>query len=185
MDDRITFDEDGKMIRTPLAPEELARLESLIKDAVGFSASRGDSLNVINASFQTSQVVPPAPRIEFWEEEWVIDMAKQAAGILLILIFIVLVLRPVIRELTYKEPEPEAEDKGLTDEEMEEAERAAALAEAESMGGLTASEWAELGVSYEEYENMLRTLKEMAADDPRIVAQVVRTWVALDDDSGG
>jgi len=187
VDDRITFDEEGEVIRTALAPEEIARLESVIRDAVGFSTSRGDSLNVINAPFQTTQAVPPAPKLEFWEEEWVIDMAKQAAGILLILIFIVVVLRPVIRELTFKAPEPEEieEEPSLTLEEISEAEREAVRAEAESMGGLSSKEWDELGLSYEEYENMLRTLKEMAADDPRIVAQVVRTWVALDDEPGG
>jgi len=186
VDDRVTFDEEGEMVRTALAPEEIARLESLIKDAVGFSASRGDSLNVINATFQTTQAIPPPPKLKIWEEEWVIDIAKQAAGILLILFFIVIVLRPVIRELTFKEPEPEVDEQDLlSDEEISEAELAAQAAEAEAMGGLTSSEWEELGMSYEEYENMLRTLKEMAADDPRIVAQVVRTWVALDEESGG
>ncbi len=183
VDDRVSFDEEGEIVRTSLAPEEIARLESLIKDAVGFSASRGDSLNVINATFQTTQAIPPPPKLQIWEEEWVIDMAKQAVGILLILFFIVIVLRPVIRELTYKEPEPEIDEQALlTDEEISEAEQAAQAAEAEAMGGLTSSEWEELGMSYEEYENMLRTLKEMAADDPRIVAQVVRTWVAIDEE---
>jgi len=185
VDDKIHFDEDANLIRTPLAPEEINRLSTLIKDAVGFNASRGDSINVINASFQTSQAVPPPPKLPIWEQPWVKDIAKQGASIIFILIVIILVLRPVIRELTYKEVVEEVVEEEMSEEEIAEAaaaEAEAKRAEMEAMGGLSSDEWAELGITHEDYENMLRTLKEMAADDPRIVAQVIKTWVALDED---
>ena len=176
VDDKSTFDDEGNIIRTALSPEEIERMSQLIKDAVGFNAARGDSINVINASFKTSEVIPEKPAGPLWEQGWFIDIAKQVVGILLILIFIVLVLRPVIRELTYKEPEEEI----IEEEEVEEEEPF--KEDLEAQGGLSLSQWEELGISPEEYEDMLAELKSIASSDPRIVAQVIKTWVALDEE---
>ena len=171
IDDKLHFDEDDNVVRTPRAPEEIERITMLIKDTVGFSVARGDSINVINAPFKISQPVPEKKVGPLWEQPWVVDLAKQVVGVLLILFFIVIVLRPIIRELTFKEKVEEE-----VEEEIEEIEE-----DTSGEGGLTQAQWEALGVTFEEYEDMLRTLKELAADDPRIVAQVVKTWIAIDD----
>ena len=171
IDDKLSFDDEQELVRTPHAPEEIERITMLIKDSVGFSVARGDSINVINAPFKISQAVPEKPPAPLWEQAWVIDLAKQIAGVLLILIFIVIALRPIIKELSFKEEEV------IEEEEIEEEE----VEEETSAGGLTESQWQELGLTFEEYEDMLKTLKELAADDPRIVAQVIKTWIALDE----
>jgi len=174
IDDKLRFDEDANLIRTPHAPEELERITSLIKEAVGFKETRGDSINVTNAPFKISQAVPEKPLGPIWERQWFIDIIKQVIGVLLILFFIVIALRPIIRELTFKE-EPEEEE---IEEEVEEIVEE----NVEETGGLSQQQWEELGITHEEYEDMLKTLRELAADDPRIVAQVIKTWVALDDE---
>ncbi|MDH3326841.1 MAG: flagellar basal-body MS-ring/collar protein FliF [Gammaproteobacteria bacterium] len=174
LDDRIFYEPDGTLVRTPLAPEEIDRIEALVKDAVGFDVSRGDRINIINTAFHDSQVAPPPPVGSIWEQPWFIDIAKQVVGVLLILLFIVLALRPVIRELTHKEE--------IVEEEIVEEEAAEIEAKNEESGGLSETQWEELGISYEEYENMLATLQELAGNDPRIVAQVIKTWVMLDEE---
>ncbi|MDH5259168.1 MAG: flagellar basal body M-ring protein FliF, partial [Gammaproteobacteria bacterium] len=176
LDDRIFYEEDGTLVRTPLAPEEVDRIEALVKDAVGFDATRGDRINVINTAFHSSQVAPPPPSGPIWEQPWFIDIAKQAVGVLLILLIIVIALRPVIKELTHKEEIIEEEEGGVEEEAAEIAESK------DSTGGLSEQQWEELGISYQEYENMLATLQELAGNDPRIVAQVIKTWVMLDDE---
>jgi len=174
IDDKIGYEKDGTLIRTPYSPEVILQIENLIKDSVGFDVTRGDSINVVNTAFHSREVLPPKPPVPIWEQDWFIDIAKQIVGVLLILFFIVIVLRPVIRELTFKE-EPE--------EIIEEIEEEPEIEEStEETGGLTLQQWEELGLSYDEYEGMLETLKELAADDPRIVAQVIRTWVMVDED---
>ena len=50
---------DGKVKETPLAKEQLEHITQLVKDAVGYDESRGDSVNVVNASF--TQETTPAP----------------------------------------------------------------------------------------------------------------------------
>ena len=84
-------------------------------------------------------------------------------------------MRPIIKELTHKEEVVEEED--VIEEEEE-----ASLPEVDKSGGLSDQQWEELGISYAEYENMLSTLQELAGNDPRIVAQVIKTWVTLDDE---
>lgn len=174
LDDKLFYEDDGTLIRTPLAPEEIVRIEGLVKDAVGFNATRGDRINVINTAFHSSQIIPPEPVGEVWEQPWFIDIAKQVVGVLLILLFVTLAMRPVIKELTYKEPEVEEEE--VIEEEPE------PIVETKEEGGLSEQQWEELGISYEEYENMLSMLQELASNDPRIVAQVIKTWVTLDGD---
>ncbi len=44
---------DGKPAKgRPLTDAELAHITTLVKDAVGFDQARGDSVNVVNASFR-------------------------------------------------------------------------------------------------------------------------------------
>src|SRR5690606_21966223 len=57
VDDRITVTEDGRQVRTPWTDQELQRLSILVRDAVGFSAARGDSVNVLNELFVEQPVL--------------------------------------------------------------------------------------------------------------------------------
>jgi len=38
-----------------------------VREAVGYSAQRGDTVNVINASFQIAQAVEPLPEPPMWK----------------------------------------------------------------------------------------------------------------------
>lgn len=181
VDDKTIINSDSTVTRQAYTPEEVERITGLVKEAVGFSISRGDSLNVINASFQGAQPLPDAPSGPIWEQPWAIDLMKQGMGVLVVLLIILLVIRPVIRALTHVEPEPEAGVEGEAGAEGAEGEELTGLA-ASRPGGLSLEDWDALGVSHEEYKQMLELLRKMVKEDPRIVAQVVKTWLALDED---
>src|SRR5690606_36190944 len=51
VDDRIVKNAEGVESRQPWTDNELERLSILVRDAVGFSAVRGDSVNVLNSAF--------------------------------------------------------------------------------------------------------------------------------------
>ena len=54
VDDMPVIGKDGKPAKgRPLTDAELAHITTLVKDAVGFDQARGDSVNVVNASFRT------------------------------------------------------------------------------------------------------------------------------------
>ncbi len=60
---RRQTDADGKVTLTPLSPQEMEQITSLVREAMGFSKDRGDSLNVVNAAFSEppKEVIPEVP----------------------------------------------------------------------------------------------------------------------------
>ncbi len=89
--------------RRPLPDAEITRLTSLVQGAVGFSAERGDLVNIISTSFEPPHVEAPVP---FWQQSRYIDLAKYVSVALAIALLGLLVVRPVVKRLTYV-PQPE------------------------------------------------------------------------------
>ncbi len=101
IDNLRTTDKDGKVTETPLPQDQIDRLTSLVRDAVGFDQARGDSVNVVNSSF-LGTAAPEEGELEsvpIWEKAWVQTLAKVLAGVIVLLIIIFSVLKPLTRGL--------------------------------------------------------------------------------------
>lgn len=179
VDDRIIKNADGTEVRQPWTENELERLSILVRDAVGFSAVRGDSVNVLNSTFWmgdgSEDAIPDVP----WWKELIIPNLKYIAGTIIILALIFGLLLPVARTL--------ARTGAPADDE--EARELAAL-EAASLGfdGLSDETVTLTGMSSlmlpgpeEGYEQQLNAIKGLIADDPGRVAQVVKGWINKDE----
>lgn len=89
-------EKDGKMERAfvPRPAAELAQLEELVRNAVGYDQARGDSVVVTSVPFY----LPETPPVTWYTR--VFDIAKQygrpAFNILLIMLFFLFVVRPVL-----------------------------------------------------------------------------------------
>ena len=172
---------DGTVTLAPWTTQELARFTRLVQDAVGFDASRGDSVTVINVPFapNSAEVISePA----FYKEPWFWDIMKQAMGVLFILVLVFGVLRPVLNNIT-------GGGKGKAGD--------AELGAAGALGGVGAlgmdSELANDRVSLggpqsillpsptEGYDAQLNAIKSLVAEDPGRVAQVVKEWINADE----
>lgn len=99
---RKTVDADGNVTWTPLAPAELENVNALVREAIGFSKERGDSLNVVNAPF--SREAPPKEiELPLWKQPETVEIAKEAgryAGLLLLALTVIFaVVRPALRSL--------------------------------------------------------------------------------------
>lgn len=165
--------ETGAAERTPWNENEIERITTLVRNAVGYSAARGDSVSVINTPF-VEGVVEEIPELPFWEQPWVWDLAKQVLAGLFVLILIFGVLRPILRNLATRS------DKDLEDAELD------ALAPLD--GGLSddqvtlsASDDPLLAPPSDLYERQLNAIRALIAENPGRVAQVVRHWVANDE----
>ena len=186
--------EDGKIEQVALTEQELQHITALVKEAVGFDASRNDSVNVINTSFQDIQKMEPVEELPLWQQTWVWDLAKPALGGLFVLILVFGVLRPALNNLSeagrivHASTEGEvllagdgaAAVAGLPTPEDGELPEGVPLAEDEvviSEGGRQAGE--ETGRSAPVLD--LETARNMVQQDPRRVAQVVKNWVADDE----
>ncbi len=99
LDHRQQTNEAGDIERLPLPDEEIERLTLLVKEAVGFNEERGDSVNLMNASFLEPELMEPLAEVPVWQEPWVLDIAKQVAGGIGILVLVFGILRPVMKSL--------------------------------------------------------------------------------------
>lgn len=108
VDDIVGYDEEGNPIKKPLSKDELDDLNLLVKKAVGFDEKRGDSVHIVNASFQTPGLSDLDTEDSFLQQPWFWAISKQLGGVLLILVLIFSVLRPVMRHLAEKDEEPES-----------------------------------------------------------------------------
>jgi flagellar M-ring protein FliF len=172
IDNIRTLGKDGKAKETPISKEQLDHINQLVKDAVGYDEARGDSVNVVNASF-TQEVAVPAnegelesPRI--WESPLFLDIAKIVGGLVAVLVLVLSVLRPLVKTLI-----------GPTAHQMSVAVLPRALPTGEPVAPQALPGAAQSAtVNHEQQVMQARTLVNQ---DPKRVAQVVRGWVAKDD----
>jgi flagellar M-ring protein FliF len=161
VDNKQVVDEDGELTRVALKPDELERLNLLVKEAVGFSAERNDSVQVTNIPFTIPPPPEELPEPTLLEQPWVMDMGKQALGGVLVLFILFGVLRPWLTTLATRPlPAPSAYPLHQS-----------SGAPAGSLPGPGGPQG---------YESQLSTAKQVAAQDPRRVAQVVKNWVTSD-----
>jgi len=165
--------ETGVAERQPWSENELERLTSLVRNAVGYSAARGDSVSVINSPF-VEGAVEEIPELPLWEQPWVWELAKQILAGLFVLILIFGVLRPILRNLATRS------DKDISDAELDSL---APLDDglSDDQVTLSASDDPLLAPPSDLYERQLNAIRALIAENPGRVAQVVRHWVASDE----
>lgn len=162
--------EDGKVTETPLTPEQLENMTRLVKDAVGFSEARGDSVNVVNASFrgETKPEELVADKIPLWEQPLMRDIAKLLVGLIALLVIVFSVLRPLLRGLLGP-PRPVQQIQAMP---MHAAALPAAMA-ATAVGDNASAQL--------DYDGQIAAARSLVTQDPGRVAQVVKTWVGDDE----
>jgi len=154
---RSVRDAEGTVTSKPLSDQEKTQITDLIKNVVGFNKERGDTLNLVNVPFTQPPPVEIA-EIPLWKDPEVLSSAKEIGRNLLIAgiaLYLVLgVLRPMLR--TFAEPLPTQGVLGSPESlAVESPEKAAAT-----------------------YEANLQAAKQIARQDPKLVANVVKGWVA-------
>jgi len=158
---RKQVDAAGKVTYAPLAEDETKRITDLVKEVMSFNKDRGDTVSVVNAAF----LAPPAGPVEelkIWEKPEVIALAKDVGRQILIagvVLYIVLgVFRPLLRSFVAKPPEPEVLPPPEPAPDAPEPSRQVST-----------------------YDMHLETAKKLAKDDPKVVANVVKSWVSNDE----
>lgn len=160
IDNLHSTDDEGNATETPLSAEQLENITRLVKDAVGFDERRGDSVNVVNDSFR-GEIKPEEIQTEelpFWQNPLMRDIAKLVAGLVLLLVLVLSVLRPLVRGLlaaprpAYTPPLPNPD----------------AAANPAPVAAL-------------DYEGQVAQARSLVSQDPARVAQVVKSWVGNDE----
>lgn len=165
----------------PLTPEQLAQVEELVKQAIGFNAERGDAVTVMNSPFVREVDDFVAEEIPLWQQPWVLDIGRMVLGAGIVLLLIFAVVRPALRSITQPAPRAIAAD----DDEHEAHEhdprllaggRSPALLPDESDGAAMADGRPDPN----SLDEKLKVARAAVSQDPKVVAQVIKNWVATD-----
>ena len=183
LDDKVAINaETGEVTRTPWAAADIERFKRLVQDAVGFDASRGDSVSVINAAFTDQQ--EEIFEIPFYSQPWFWDIIKQVLGILFILVLVFGVLRPVLNTIISGGKSGEAGAAGGRGGDVELGD----MGGIGGVGGLSEDRVSLGGPASillpspsEGYDAQLNAIKSLVAEDPGRVAQVVKEWINADE----
>ena len=153
---------DGKPVKakyTPRSPDELQKIEALVKGAVGFNIERGDQISIQNIPFQEAgETSGVTERSQWWMNPLVHTLVKNlliAVGFILLMLFVV---KPMLNTLRAARPPkldilesiaPDAQEK------------------------LSAAEKAQLAMHMAEQQSLM----EKAKENPYQVAQILQNWI--------
>jgi flagellar M-ring protein FliF len=146
---------------------------------VGYSAARGDSVNVINTPF-APELVEAVVAPKFWEQSWFWNIVKPVLAGLFIIILILILVRPALKNLAKS---------GSSARQLALAGDEDGLAQLDRLGEGAAEDRVTLGAAdefllpgaSEGYDRQVNALKGLVAEDPARVAQVIRQWVNVDE----
>ena len=153
---RKETDAEGKVEQRPLSAEEIAQINDLVKEAMGYSKDRGDTLNVANSPFNEieAEIIPETP---IWMNpvawDWGKEIGKHLMIAGLVLYLLMGVLRPYLKNI----------EKART--EAKQAEITASQAEGDVP-------------NFVSYEAKLEAAKKISADEPQVAASVIKEWVS-------
>lgn len=174
VDYREATNEQGETVMEPLSDTELAQIQRLVRQAIGFSATRNDAVEVVNSPFteptDTFEILP------WWQTPQALGLAMTLGRYLLValaaLLLWFMVLRPLIKRqapvqiagpalrTTNGMPVPDGTDDGAEDADNDVVETPRPRRRRSTA-----------------YEQNLKDAREMAQEDPRLVAMIVRSWI--------
>lgn len=159
----------GNEVNKPLADAEMKQINDLVREAMGFSQERGDSISVANAPFagtEKTDISLPA-----WKDPETISYAKELVKYLLIAAIIAFLYFKVIQpSLKTMFPAPP------TDEELATAAGVAGAAGHVAVIGDDGEE-GEDHVKIDHYAAKVQKARDIAQADSKAVANIIRDWM--------
>ena len=156
---RKTVAQDGKASFKPMAGKEMAQINELVKEAMGYNKDRGDSLNVQNSPFATADA-EPVEETPIWKNPtligWVLEGLKYLifAGLAVYLFFGV--VKPFLRKL------------------MDSASRIPEIPAEAAFAAPGAAN----------YDQKVQAARDLARQEPKVVATVIKDWVGGNQPAG-
>lgn len=169
---RKDVDKAGKPITKPLAESEMKQINELVREAMGFTKERGDSISVANAPFTAAD--KSEIEIPIWKDPENISYAKELVKYLLIAAIVAFLyfkaIQPSMKVMF--PPPPEEEKLGAQGAEGSEAGEG-------GVAGTGAHGEDEAEVQIDPYAVKIQKARDIADKDPMAVANIIKDWMGV------
>lgn len=158
---------DGKAAARALTPPEIEQIRNLVKEAMGYSLERGDSLNVVNSAFAREGQEEETRDVPIWRDPANIDLAKTIGQYLLYAALALFAWFAVLRPLLRKHLAPPAP----------------AVAPAPAQAAASDTDDGDLSRQSARQRELERQKADLdyahqtADSDPRLVATLIKHWM--------
>ena len=163
-DSPVSADSD----QAAVSDAEIERYTSLVKEAVGFSEARGDSVVVLSEAFRVVEELAEAEPPPFWQVPFIRDAIKQFLGAAVALAIAFGIVRPMLRGVV-------GGGQAVSGEYLARGgEYNGGFGSPQLAGGAAA-------IPPPNYDEKVAAAKNITGHDPARVAQVVKKWVSVDE----
>lgn len=181
LDYRQTPNADGEIEPTPFSDAELANIRRMLMAGLGYNVNRGDNVEVLAFPFIRAPLFDEA-RPPWWEEPSFWRLMRLLAGVLVITVLLLTVVRPMLRKLIYPDESPDdgidellARDADLGDETID------MLTEQFDSDSIGFSPDGTLQLpDLHRDEDLLKAVRALVANEPELSSQVVKAWLNED-----
>ena len=164
VDGRYPKGKDGKGVYQQRSAEEIANLEDMVKNAVGYDLTRGDQISIANMQFDNEYLRNEQDQLQqddLWEK---VFTALKYALVFAIAVILVLMMRSMAKMLVeaMNPPVPKV-DLGYEEEELE----------------------VEVPAEIRRSNELLERVEMMTREEPVNVANIIRQWLMEPSAGGG
>lgn len=178
VDQKQVTDAEGKVTSEPLTQEELDRIGSLVRQAVGFDEARGDSIDVISAPFKAESIEPVETPIH--QQPWFWEAIKAVGAFVLGALLLFKVVLPLVRAFSGAPVKPAEREEVTATSEVPQLPPGEAPRQ---LSGPEAAAYAENRalLANNSYEDSLTMARQVVSQEPAVAANVVKNWLSTDE----
>lgn len=181
-------DEKGNPTMRALSAEQVAQMTALVRETIGYSQERGDSVNIMNAAFVKS--VDPVDDTPVWRQLATVENARSLAWpigtLLLALIVLFGLIRPGMKAMQAPKPEPQALGDGTGGGDGPggaAGQLDAMVADDTQRPALEGPDGGAVDLQPTDHQLRLEAARKLALENPIAVANIVKDWI--NGESGG
>jgi flagellar M-ring protein FliF len=182
VDGAYTKNEKGEMVYQDRSKEQLDRIATLVRSAIGFDQKRGDQVEVVNLRFAEAPTVPPVAEptgllgmLQFTKDD-VMYVIELGVMMLLGLVVLFMVIRPLVKRILASEVIPALAEPvpALTDGTQEGGSGQTLIP-----GTSAASQLIDVAqVQGQVHAQAVHRVGELAERNPNETASIVRQWLS-------
>lgn len=150
----------------------LDSIQQLIIDATGLDLARGDQISIHTAPFVPFERFAPEP-LAWWQQPQMLYYVKYGCGTLLVLMILIFLIRPLMKQMTEKVQPPSESLPALVEnsiqsgQESEDNERRILFDETFNL----------LPPELADFETQITHMRKLSTKQPERVAQVIKLWM--------